>query len=50
MVTIIPEIIRESIINLAKNGERSDGRAFHEYREISVESGVIEKSEGFCKS
>lgn len=46
MVTIIPEIIRESVTNLVKNGERTDGRAFDEYREISLETGVIEKSEG----
>ena len=49
MVTIIPEIIRESITNLVKNGERSDGRSFYEYRNISLETGVIEKSEGSAR-
>ena len=49
MVTIIPEIIRESITNLVKNGERSDGRSFYEYRDISLETGVIEKSEGSAR-
>ncbi len=49
MVTIIPEIIKESITNLVKNGERSDGRAFYEYRDISLETGVIEKAEGSAR-
>ena len=49
MVTIIPEIIRESITNLVKNGERSDGRSFYEYRNISLETGVIEKFEGSAR-
>ena len=49
MVHIVPEIIKESVTNLVKNGERTDGRAFDEYREISLETGVIEKAEGFCE-
>jgi len=49
MITIIPEIIRESITNLVENGERIDGRAFHEYRDISLETGVIGKSEGSAR-
>ena len=32
MVHIVPEIIRESVTNLVKNGERTDGRAFDEYQ------------------
>lgn len=49
MVTIIPEIIRESIVNIVKNGERTDGRAFDEYREISLEAGFINKAEGSAR-
>lgn len=49
MVTIIPEIIRESLTNLIKSGERSDDRGFDEYREISLETGVIEKAEGSAR-
>lgn len=49
MVRIVPEIIKESVINLVKNGERTDGRAFDEYREISLETGVIEKAEGSAR-
>jgi exosome complex component RRP42 len=49
MVSIIPEIIKESMINLLNNKERVDGRSFDEYREISVEKGLIGKSEGSAK-
>ncbi len=49
MVQIVPEIIKESVTNLVKNGERTDGRAFDEYREISLETGVIEKAEGSAR-
>jgi exosome complex component RRP42 len=49
MVSIIPEIIRESVTNLVKSGERADGRAFDEYREIQLETGVIEKAEGSAR-
>jgi exosome complex component RRP42 len=49
MVTIIPDIIRESIVNIVKNGERTDGRAFDEYREISLETSFINKAEGSAR-
>lgn len=49
MVHIVPEIIKESVTNLVKNGERTDGRTFDEYREISLETGVIEKAEGSAR-
>ena len=49
MVTIIPEIIKESLNNLVKNGERSDGRSFDEYRDIILETGVIDKAEGSAR-
>ncbi|OPY24366.1 MAG: Exosome complex component Rrp42 [Methanobacterium sp. PtaU1.Bin242] len=49
MVIIIPEIIKESVTNLMKNGERSDDRGFDDYREISLETGVIKKAEGSAR-
>ncbi|MGF7118231.1 exosome complex protein Rrp42 [Methanobacterium oryzae] len=49
MVNIVPEITRKSITELIKNGERADGRAPDEYRDISVEVGVIDKSEGSAR-
>jgi len=49
MVHIVPEIIKESVTNLIKNGERTDGRAFDEYRDISLETRVIEKAEGSAR-
>lgn len=48
-VTIIPEIIRESLNNLVKNGERSDDRSFDDYRDIYLETGVISKAEGSAR-
>lgn len=44
--TVVPEIIRESLTNLIKKGERADGRALDQYRDISLETGVIKKAEG----
>ena len=49
MVIIIPEIIKESVTNLMKNGERSDDRGVDDYREISLETGVIKKAEGSAR-
>jgi exosome complex component RRP42 len=49
MVTIIPEIIKESLTNLVKNGERSDDRSFDDYRDIYLETGVISKAEGSAR-
>lgn len=43
---IIPEITRKSIVNLVNNKERIDGRTLHEFRDISIETGVISKAEG----
>jgi exosome complex component RRP42 len=47
--SIVPEIIRESVTNLIKNGERPDGRALDQYREITLETGVIKKAEGSAR-
>jgi len=47
--SVVPEIIKESVANLIKNGERADGRALDQYREISLETGVIKKAEGSAR-
>lgn len=47
--SIVPEIIRESVANLIKNGERADGRALDQYREVTIETGVIKKAEGSAR-
>jgi exosome complex component RRP42 len=49
MVNIVPEITRKSITELIKKGERADGRAPYDYRDISVEVGVIDKAEGSAR-
>ena len=49
MVNIVPEITRKSIVELIENGERADSRSIDEYRDISVEVGVIEKAEGSAR-
>ena len=46
---IVPEIIRENIINLINKKERADGRALDEFREIFIETGVIRKAEGSAR-
>lgn len=46
---IVPEITRKSITNLINQQERVDGRAMDEYREISLESGLISKAEGSAR-
>lgn len=49
MVDIIPEITKKSITNLINNGERADNRTLDEYRDISLETGVIGKAEGSAR-
>ncbi len=43
---VLPLIKRDSIVSLLKKGERLDGRKVDEFREISVETGLISKAEG----
>ncbi|MBI5681291.1 MAG: exosome complex protein Rrp42 [Methanobacterium sp.] len=49
MVNIVPEITRKSITELIKEGERADSRAPDEYREISLEVGIIGTAEGSAR-
>jgi exosome complex component RRP42 len=47
--SVVPEIIKESVANLIRSGERADGRALDQYREVSLETGVIKKAEGSAR-
>ncbi len=46
MEDIIPEIKKEHILELLEQNKRIDGRGFNNYRDISIETGLIEKAEG----
>ena len=48
-MTVIPSIKKEYLLKLAKNGKRSDGRRFNEYRKIEIETNVVKKAEGSAK-
>jgi len=43
---IIAEIRKDYIYNLARRGERIDGRRADEYRDVKIETNVIGKAEG----
>ena len=43
---VMAEIRKDYLYQLMLKGERADGRAFDQYREIQVEAGVIRKAEG----
>ena len=45
-VVIIPEIEKQSITKLISEGKRLDGRAFDEFRPISIEVGKLGRAEG----
>jgi len=46
VTSVISEIKKDFIYNLLLKGERIGGRAFDEYREISIQRDVIRKAEG----
>ncbi|UZE91775.1 MAG: exosome complex protein Rrp42 [Methanosarcinales archaeon] len=46
---IVAEIKKEYIYDLAKRDERVDGRALDQYRNISIETGIISKAEGSAR-
>jgi exosome complex component RRP42 len=43
---IVSRLKRKKIGEVVASGKRMDGRGLHEYREITVKTGVMEKSEG----
>ncbi len=46
---IMAELRKDYIYNLMIKGEREDGRAFDQYREITIDTNVIEKAEGSAR-
>lgn len=46
MTEVVAEIKKDYIHNLVKNNKRIDGRHFEEYREISIETGIISHANG----
>ncbi|MEM2878375.1 MAG: exosome complex protein Rrp42 [Candidatus Hadarchaeales archaeon] len=49
MHRIISTIKQDSILNLARQGKRVDGRGIEQYREISVERGIIKTANGSAR-
>ncbi|MCK4651481.1 MAG: RNA-binding protein, partial [Methanosarcinales archaeon] len=43
---VMMEIQRDHLFNLILKGEREDGRAFDEFREIDIKTGVIDTADG----
>jgi len=48
-MTLTSSIKKEYLIKLANNGKRADGRNFDQYRDIKVETNVVEKAEGSAR-
>jgi exosome complex component RRP42 len=48
-MTITPTLKRDYLVKLAKDGKRADGRAFDEFRNIQIETGVVLKAEGSAR-
>ena len=48
-MSLISSIKKDYLSNLAKNGKRTDGRKFDEYRNIEIETGLISKAEGSAR-
>ena len=46
---IVMNVKKKRIKELLTNGKRTDGRGLTEYREIQIESGVIERAEGSAR-
>lgn len=46
---VVSDIQRSYLANLAREGRRMDGRAFDEYRDISIETGLIKQAEGSAR-
>ena len=46
---IVVNVMKKRITELLGSGKRTDGRGLTEYREIQIESGVIERAEGSAR-
>ncbi|MCW4016437.1 MAG: exosome complex protein Rrp42 [Candidatus Bathyarchaeota archaeon] len=47
--TIVVNVKKKRITELLAGGKRTDGRGVNDYREIQIESGVIERAEGSAR-
>jgi len=48
-MTITSAIKKDYLIKLAKKGKRMDNRKFNEFRDITIEPGIISKAEGSAR-
>ena len=48
-MTISPTIKKNYLQKLAEQNQRADGRKFNDYRQVSIEPGVISKAEGSAR-
>lgn len=48
-MTVLPVIKQNYLYKLAKQGKRVDGRDFNQFRDISIEPGIISKAEGSAR-
>jgi len=48
-MTIVPAIKRDYITKLAEQGKRIDGRTFDQYRNIEIETKIVNKAEGSAR-
>lgn len=46
MYELVSTVKRDYIVDLARQDKRTDARALNQYREVSVETGLIEKAHG----
>jgi exosome complex component RRP42 len=47
--SIVVRIKKKRIVELLASGKRSDGRGLNEYRNIQIDSGIIERAEGSAR-
>lgn len=43
---IVPAVKRRQIIELSESGKRLDGRTLTDYRDITIQTGIVEKADG----
>jgi exosome complex component RRP42 len=48
MTETLDEVLRESVRTLVMSGKRPDGRAFEDFRQITLETDIISTAEGSC--
>lgn len=48
-MVISPSIKQDYLTKLGKQGKRADGRGFNDFRQITIEPGIIKKAEGSAR-